>query len=116
MSRSRAKGTRWESELLVRLREVFGPDIHRAPLRGTHDAGDFVGLPMVVEAKSTKAPRLVEWAKTCVKAARHHRDADANVVPWVIVWHGDRVQSEGPVAVLTLDYWLDLERRARHEA
>ncbi len=99
--------------MLARLRDVFGPDVHRAPLRGVHDAGDFVGTPMVVEAKSTSSPRLTEWAKTCVKAARFHRDALDRPVPWVIVWHGDRVQCEGPVAVMTVDYWLDLERRAR---
>lgn len=116
MSKSRAKGTRWESELLVRLRDVFGPDVHRAPLRGTHDAGDYVGLPMVVEAKSTASPRLTAWAVTCIKAARFHRDAvNGTVVPWVIAWHGDRVQGEGPVAVLTLDYWLELERKARRD-
>lgn len=113
MSKSRAKGTRWEVELLARLRDVFGPDVHRAPLRGIHDAGDFVGTPMVVEAKSTASPRLTAWAVTCIKAAKYHRDAAGGMVPWVIAWHGDRVQGEGPVVVLTLDYWLELEQKAR---
>lgn len=114
MSKSRAKGTRWEVELLARLRDVFGSDVHRAPLRGIHDAGDFVGTPMVVEAKSTASPRLTAWAVTCIKAAKHHRDSVGDtVVPWVIAWHGDRVQGEGPVVVMTLDYWLELEAIAK---
>lgn len=68
---------------------------------------------MVVEAKSTASPRLTEWAKTCIKATKYHRDAAGLTVPWVIAWHGDRVQNEGPVAVMSLDYWLYLERMAR---
>lgn len=112
MSASRQKGTRWEVELLARLRDVFGSDVHRAPLRGVHDAGDYVGLPIVLEAKSTKSPRLTEWAVQCVKAAKSHRDAGSRTVTWVIAWHGNRVQGEGPVVVLTLDYWLELERKA----
>lgn len=107
---SRAKGTRWEVELLARLREVFGSDVHRAPLRGTHDAGDYVGTPIVVEAKSTKVPKFLEWARTCTKAVAHH----ATGSPWwVIAWHGDIRKGEGPVVVLPLDYWLELERAAR---
>lgn len=102
--------------MLSRLRDVFGPDVHRAPLRGIHDAGDYVGTPMVVEAKSTTSPRLTAWAVTCTKAAKHHRDAANGTVPWVVAWHGDRVQGEGPVVVMTLDYWLELERKARLEA
>lgn len=109
---SRDKGTRWETELLGKLREAFGPNVHRAPLRGTRDAGDYVGTPVVVEAKSTKQPRLIEWARRCVVATQHHGAGPA----WVIAWHGNRVQHEGPVAVMPLDYWLELERKARREA
>lgn len=80
MSRARQKGTKWETELLERLRSLFGPNVHRAPLRGTQDAGDFVGVPWLHEAKSTKAPHFLEWART---AAKKHQD-------WCVLWHGDR--------------------------
>jgi hypothetical protein len=107
---SRAKGTAWEVELLDRLRDTFGPDVHRAPLRGTHDAGDYVGTPVVVEAKSTKVPKFLEWARTCVKACAHH---SSGLPFWVIAWHGDRRKNEGPFVMMSLDYWLTLERAAR---
>lgn len=98
---SRAKGTRWEVTLLVLLREVFGPDVHRAPLRGIQDAGDYVGTPLLVEAKSTKAPHFLEWARTAARKAGS----------WVVVWHGDRRKGEGPFVLMSLEYWLELEAR-----
>lgn len=106
---SRAKGTRWEVALLGRLREVFGSSVHRAPLRGTHDAGDYVGMPVLVEAKSTKRPSFLEWARVAQHACAYHSDASERTVSWVIAWHGDLRVGDGPYAVMPLDYWLELE-------
>lgn len=112
MSKSRAKGTKWETELLVLLRDTFGPDVHRAPLRGTQDAGDFVGTPVLVEAKSTKVTKFLEWARTAALACRFHPTTPQTA--WVVAWHGDRRKGEGPYALMPLAYWLKLERRARN--
>lgn len=109
MSKSRAKGTAWETELLVHLRDTFGPDVHRAPLRGTQDAGDFVGTPVLVEAKSTKVTKFLEWARVAAAALKFHPTASS----YVIVWHGDRRRGEGPYALMPLAYWLELERKAQ---
>lgn len=107
---SRAKGTKWEVILLGRLREVFGPSVHRAPLRGTHDAGDYVGAPILIEAKSTKRPSFLEWARVAARATTHH---ELGPGAFVVVWHGDLRRGEGPYALMPLEYWLELERRAR---
>lgn len=101
MSRSKAKGTSWETELVPRLRLLFGPQVDRAPLRGTADAGDFVGCAdLLVEAKSTMVPKFLEWARTATKK---------NGGRWVVAWHGDRRKpGQGPYVLLPLDLWEEL--------
>lgn len=102
MSKARAKGTKWETELLERLRGLFGPNVHRAPLRGTQDAGDFVGVPWLHEAKSTKAPHFLEWARTCAKKAPNGA--------WAVLWHGDRRTDPTELVVLPYPLYHDLVR------
>ena len=63
MSKAREKGTRYEVALLTLLRLVFGPQVERAPLKGIQDAGDFVGVPIPIEAKNTEVLRLPEWIR-----------------------------------------------------
>lgn len=101
MSRARQKGTGWEVELLPLLRDTFGPQVDRAPLRGTADHGDFLGLPgtLLVEAKKTDVPHYLAWAKTCQK-----KEPDN----WMIVWSGDRRKGDGPFAMLPLELALRL--------
>jgi hypothetical protein len=103
MSRSRAKGTRWESELLTRLRNLWGQQVERAPLKGTNDRGDFVGTPFLVEAKSTTKPLFQAWARVCESKAYN----------WAIVWHGDRRERTGvgPYVVMPLHLFEDLVAR-----
>ena len=86
MSKSRQKGTAWETELVPRLRRLFGDMVQRAPLRGVHDAGDFVGVPWLHEAKNTVKPLFQAWARVCEKKAGDR---------WVIIWKGDRRQTSG---------------------
>lgn len=100
MSKARQKGTAWETELLGRLRGLFGPNVHRAPLRGTQDAGDFVGVPFLVEAKSTKAPHFLEWARTAIKKTQGGR--------WVVAWHGDRRTDPTELIVMPLALFEEL--------
>lgn len=98
MSKARAKGTKWETELLDRLRGLFGPNVHRAPLRGTQDAGDFVGVPWLHEAKSTKAPHFLEWARTAAK--KNER--------WCVLWHGDRRTDPTELVMMPLHLFEEL--------
>lgn len=92
---ARSKGTTWESELLLRLRRMWGPDVHRAPLRGVKDDGDFVGTPFLCEAKSTSRPNFLEWARKC-EEKRPKR--------WAIFWHGDRRKpGSGPYVLIPLE-------------
>ncbi len=97
----RQKGTRWESELLERLRSLFGDQVERAPLKGTQDMGDFQNVPFLIEAKSTQRPLLQQWARTCEKKAGK---------AWAIMWHGDRrVKSgTGPYVIMPLELFETL--------
>lgn len=97
-----------------RLRAVFGPQIERAPLRGIHDDGDFVGLPhgLHVEAKSTKTLLIPQWAgrlETILPAGHQ----------WVIAWHGDRRSLPVELAITPFAYvesmWERLFETYRNE-
>lgn len=104
-NRARAKGTRYEVELLTILRETFGPGVERAPLKGTADCGDFVGTPVLVEAKSTKVPKFLEWARVATRKAEEHRRSKW----WILLWHGDRRTESGQeLAVIPVDMLFDL--------
>lgn len=60
MSRSRAKGTRWETAVVDYLRPWF-PHVERRAGRGHNDGGDLAGLVgWVCELKSTKQLALAE--------------------------------------------------------
>lgn len=107
MSKQRAKGTAWESELLPLLRKVFGPRVERNPLKGSADDGDFAGCGVLVEAKKTDVPHFLAWAKA---AQKKRPDGD-----WRIVWSGDRRKGDGPFVMLPLDEWLRLEHYYRFD-
>lgn len=98
MSKARAKGTGWETELLPLLRIVFGPQVERAPLKGAADHGDFTGVPFLIEAKKTETPRFLEWARTAKKKNGNE--------PFWIVWAGDRRKGEGPYVLMPLEHAL----------
>ena len=85
MSKQRQKGTSYEQYLLdMYLREVF-PHADRAPLRGIHDAGDFINTRhFLFEAKKQNQWRLPLWIrKTAPKAEKQNR-------PWAILFAGDK--------------------------
>jgi hypothetical protein len=103
MSKQRAKGTAWETELLGELRTVW-PDAERAALKGINDNGDFINVEgLQIEAKKTDVPHFLQWAKT----------AQAKVGRWRVVWSGDRRRKDGPFVMMSLQDWLELEKRAR---
>jgi hypothetical protein len=102
MSKARQKGTAWESELLPKLRDLFGQQVERAPLRGVNDKGDFVGVPWLHEAKHVAVPRFQEWARTAAK-----KDDD-----WVVIWKGDaRKSGHGPYVLMPLHLYEALVSR-----
>jgi hypothetical protein len=95
----RQKGTRYETRLLPWLRTIFGDQVERAPLKGTLDAGDFTGLPLIVEAKNTARPAVPEWCRvTAAKARTIKTDGDWCHVerePWIVCWSGGDARKAG---------------------
>jgi hypothetical protein len=62
VSRSRAKGTTWESAIVTHLRTHGAPHAERRALNGNHDRGDIAGIPgVVIEAKSAARVELAAW-------------------------------------------------------
>ena len=84
MSKARAKGTGFENHVRDTYLRPIWPMADRAPLRGVLDAGDFDGLPFILEAKKRNAWRIGDWIRTTAgKAARDD-------VPWVVIFAGDK--------------------------
>jgi hypothetical protein len=69
MSKSRAKGTSYESSLLPALRTVW-PTAERRALQGAKDKGDFSAVGgWVLEAKNCAKLDLAGWLKEAAKEA-----------------------------------------------
>ena len=106
MSRARAKGTEGENYFLEFFVQRLWPAADRAPLKGIHDAGDFLNVPFPIEAKNVEVPRFLEWVKVLRRKAPSHR--------WLLLWKGDmRKATHRPMAIMDpafalelLDYWL----------
>lgn len=94
---SKQKGTKWESELLLRLRRIW-PQAERSSLAGINDYGDYINVPYLIEAKSTQRPMFQQWARKAEKKAGK---------AWAIVWHGDRraKTGNGPYVVMPLELY-----------
>lgn len=62
MSKSRQKGTSWETALCRFLTEEGFPHVERRALAGTSDRGDIAGIPgWVLEAKNCRKVELAAW-------------------------------------------------------
>lgn len=62
MSRSKAKGTSFESAIVDYLRVRGAPHVERRALAGTADRGDIAGIPgVVIEAKAEAKQDLAGW-------------------------------------------------------
>lgn len=81
MSASKAKGSRWESQIVAYLHGAGFGHVERRTLSGASDKGDIAGLPLVIEAKNCKATALAAWVDEAVTEARN-----AGVAVGV-VWH-----------------------------
>ena len=73
MSASRARGTRWESELCDYFRAHGHPLVERRALRGVKDSGDLIFPGYVMEAKNVREWRLNEWMTDAAKKAYRER-------------------------------------------
>ena len=96
MSKSKAKGTAFETAVVRFLQENGFPYAERAPLAGNKDRGDITGTPgLVWECKNAKTIKLAEWSDETytemvnasakygilvIKRPRHGRAADAYAV------------------------------------
>jgi hypothetical protein len=82
MSKSRAKGTAWESAIVDFLRERGAPHAERRALGGANDRGDIAGIPgVVIEAKSAARLELSAWLAEA-EAERANDGADLAAV-WI---------------------------------
>lgn len=80
MSRSRAKGTAWESAVVAYLIERGWPYAERRALHGNADKGDITGLPGVcLELKSAARVELAVWWEEA-KAERRNANAATTAV------------------------------------
>jgi hypothetical protein len=85
MTRSRAKGTAWETAIVTYLRANGVPHAERRALGGSRDRGDIAGIPSIVtEAKSAARMELGTWLAEA-EAERVNDGAEFGVV-----WHKRR--------------------------
>lgn len=85
MSRSRTKGTAWETRIVHALRLAGFAGAERRALHGTGDRGDIAGIPgLVVEAKNHARTELAGWVDEVEIEAR--RDG----ARYGVVWHHRR--------------------------
>lgn len=79
MSKSKAKGTAWESAI-VRYLIHLGVRAERRTLTGNKDRGDIAGIPgLVIEAKNTRTALLAQYLDEANQEASH-AEADIGVV------------------------------------
>ena len=63
MSKSKQKGTKFETAVVRYLTDNGFPYAERAPLAGNKDRGDITGTPGIVwECKNAREIRLAEWS------------------------------------------------------
>lgn len=101
MSASRAKGTKFENELLVSLRSIW-PGTDRA--KAGNQSNDFHGPPFPIEAKHRKRWDIPAWVKALKVVAGGDRR-------WALICApGDRrlVTAPPTVMVVPLEFGLEL--------
>jgi hypothetical protein len=85
VSRSKQKGSAWETAIVRYLADHGFPHVERRALSGTQDRGDIAGIPgWVVEAKNCSATSLGVWVdEATVEQANDGAD-------FACVWHHRR--------------------------
>jgi len=107
MSRSRAKGTDFESELLGPLRRVWPAVTRAGTTKGPNDYGDFLNVGgWLVEAKKQDKWHLPAWIKTIQRKVSTRAAAISFVDAWALIFAADRRVMAGTFVVQPLDQWL----------
>lgn len=109
MNRSKAKGTRWETELAGYLLDSLTRPIHRLAQHGTNDIGDLAieGVPVTIEAKNANKIELGEWMTETVVEQRQRGTR------WGALFIRRRGRACGDAyVVMTLAQWCDLVSEA----
>lgn len=103
MSKSRAKGTAFETDVVNFLHEFF-PGIARHAMHGALDVGDINGVPDVtIECKNVKVMDLASWMN---EAALETKNAGTR---YGVVVHKRRSKGVAQAYVtMTLDEWAHL--------
>lgn len=97
MSRSKARGTAWETAIVRWLAAHGWPHAERRQLHGQHDRGDIAGIiGVVIEAKDCGAMKLAEW----LTEAEVERGNDGATVG--VVWHKRRGKASPGEAYVTM--------------
>lgn len=97
MSRSKQKGTAWETEIVRALKDSW-PHTERRTLSGAADKGDINVHPkVVIEAKSHGTLKLAEWV---AEAERERLNADAEVG---VVWAKRRGKASADDGYVVMD-------------
>lgn len=97
MSRSKQKGTRWESAIVGYLTEHGFSHAERRALTGSQDRGDIAGVPgWVLEAKNCSATSLGVWVDEAL-AEQANDGAD-----YAAVWHHRRGKSSPADGFVTM--------------
>ncbi len=105
MSAAKAKGTRWESELVAAFHRAGFPHVERRALNGAADRGDLTGVPgVVVEAKDQMRHSFAEWLDEAEQEAAN--DGDAIGVVWA--HRRGKARGEDGYVVMTGRTFLEL--------
>jgi hypothetical protein len=105
VSKSRAKGTAWETALCRYLDEALEPfTVERRAGRGANDTGDVAGLKGIcIEAKAHKAMELGKW----MSEAEVEADKDGGSLP--IVAHKRKGKGDAGESYATMPLWAFVE-------
>jgi Holliday junction resolvase len=116
VSVQRAKGTRFEVEVVEYLRANGFPHVERRAMAGTRDTGDIAGLPgWVIEVKNTKTLKLGEFvaeaekeAKNAALQAKILHNMNTEPANWAVVHKRRQHGAAGAYVTLSLAQFAEL--------
>jgi hypothetical protein len=111
LSRSKQKGTAWETAICRYLAGNGFPHVERRALTGSQDRGDLAGIPgVVIEAKNCQRTDLAGWLdEAAIEQANDGADYSA-------VWHHRRGKASPGEGFVTMSgaSFVRLLRAAGH--
>ena len=105
---SKAKGTRFETDIVTHLNANGYPHAERRALHGNLDKGDIAGIPgIVIEAKATKALNVASQMK---ETETERQNAKANY--GILIWKRPNQPTSQAAAILPLEQLVTLLKEA----